>query len=298
MGTHTMSKGQMHRKYTQQSIKTNVSRKPPIRHKWSMSTQFDQLLEPPSTQMINSPISDLYDQNEAVCMNLPTEKKGKKIKKASKKKKKSVKNGLKAPSEVQCVWSKQPSPSFTGSFMELQAEDTQQQKLQIKRKQIQHIKRRHDEIKIATKQKHEVIKPKLIKSSNPWQSNGAKPINLAKQKMSKIISKKQSNVNKHQHTNHNQKKNKKQQQSTVNSSWSSRAKPSKQQSSKSSSVGSKKGSNKQDKVRRNREKHNKQSKVSEQQQNNKNIEAVNKVSPELQQWLRTEIKKLNPDVEA
>merc|ERR1719273_2590568 len=35
-----------------------------------------------------------------------------------------------------------------------------------------------------------------------------------------------------------------------------------------------------------------------QQQNNKNIEAVNKVSAELQQWLRTEIKKLNPDVEA
>merc|ERR1712154_188362 len=37
---------------------------------------------------------------------------------------------------------------------------------------------------------------------------------------------------------------------------------------------------------------------SQQQQNNKNIEAVNKVSAELQQWLRTEIKKLNPDVEA
>merc|ERR1719229_27095 len=34
------------------------------------------------------------------------------------------------------------------------------------------------------------------------------------------------------------------------------------------------------------------------QQNNRNIEAVNKVSPELQHWLRTEIKKLNPDVEA
>merc|ERR1712087_977905 len=36
----------------------------------------------------------------------------------------------------------------------------------------------------------------------------------------------------------------------------------------------------------------------QQAQNNRNIEAVNKVSPELQQWLRTEIKKLNPDVEA
>jgi len=34
------------------------------------------------------------------------------------------------------------------------------------------------------------------------------------------------------------------------------------------------------------------------QQNNRNIEAVNKVSAELQHWLRTEIKKLNPDVEA
>merc|ERR1719491_497507 len=34
------------------------------------------------------------------------------------------------------------------------------------------------------------------------------------------------------------------------------------------------------------------------QQNNRNIEVVNSVSPELQQWLRTEIKKLNPDVEA
>merc|ERR1712222_117064 len=31
---------------------------------------------------------------------------------------------------------------------------------------------------------------------------------------------------------------------------------------------------------------------------NKNIEAVNKVSIELQQWLRTEIKKLNAEVEA
>merc|ERR1712228_803441 len=107
-------------------------------------------------------------------------KKGKKIKKASKKKK-SVKNGLKAPSEVQCVWSKQPSPSFTGSFMELQAEDEQQQKLQSKRKQIQHIKRRHDEIKTK---KQEVVttaepKGKLIKNANPWQSNGIKPINLS-----------------------------------------------------------------------------------------------------------------------
>merc|ERR1711994_128294 len=34
------------------------------------------------------------------------------------------------------------------------------------------------------------------------------------------------------------------------------------------------------------------------QQNNRNIEAVNKVSPELQHWLRAEIRKLNPDVEA
>merc|ERR1712190_392082 len=34
------------------------------------------------------------------------------------------------------------------------------------------------------------------------------------------------------------------------------------------------------------------------QQNNKNIEAVNKVSAELQQWLRTEIKKLNGEVDA
>merc|ERR1712130_292245 len=31
--------------------------------------------------------------------------------------------------------------------------------------------------------------------------------------------------------------------------------------------------------------------------NNRNIEAVNKVSPELQKWLRSEIKKLNPDVD-
>merc|ERR1712228_244014 len=152
---------------------------------WSMSTQFDQLLEPQSqqqsSQIINSPISELYDDHNET----ETEKKEKKSRKRRKKKKATnVQNGLKPTKEVNCVWSKQPSPSFaTGSsFMALQAEDEQQQKLQSKRKQIQHIKRRHDEIKTK---KQEVMpttaepKGKLIKNANPWQTNGIKPINLS-----------------------------------------------------------------------------------------------------------------------
>merc|ERR1712216_586965 len=83
--------------------------------------------------------------------------------------------------------------------------------------------------------------------------------------------------------------------SSVSPSTSKRAKGKSSKAAKSAKSGKQRGGGKQ---QQSHQSGNSNSKAMMHQQNNRNIEAVNSVSPELQQWLRTEIKKLNPDVEA
>merc|ERR1712157_295363 len=136
----------------------------------------------------------------------------------------------------------------------------QQKEKRAKKNSLQHKTKQV----VATKyvQPDHALPNKASKNSNPWQLNGAKAISLKQRVLPKVTM-----ASKLLLSSTNQKK---QTQQIKRAKIVKKAKPKKKSSHYQN------GKTKQ----------------------NKNIEAVNKVSIELQQWLRTEIKKLNAEVEA
>eukprot|EP01084_Bolivina_argentea_P099720 179222_1 len=285
---------------TQNTAKQQRDRKPPIRHKWPqhfMATtqmQFEQMMV---EQPMNVDDDAVPQQPPPVDTATTTTKKQKTRKRRKKRHRNQHKSG---ESNASNVWGGAGTKSKL-SFMELQARDVHEQQ-QMKKKQREDIKRRQDVIK-QQKQQQLLQQQKQQEEASIAAAAAAAAYHEAKQNsnpwhaQANVAIKSSNNVQKTTSNTKSKKKPPPPPAAAVSSSssWSSKAKATantKQRNNGSTTSShnngsSKRKSNKQSKSNRNGSIH-----------NNKNIDAVNKVSAELQSWLRTEIKKLNADVEA